>query len=248
MIEARRTQRTFGDGFVAETVIDLQEAWMRHTDALLDDEDLLATVHDALARRHPQSRTRGRRAAPAEMVLRLLVLKHVRNWSYATMEREVRGNLVYRHFTRIGGGKVPDAKTMGRWGIALGPSVIAALHRRLVAIAQQQHVVDGRKMRVDTTVVETDVHYPTDSSLLGDGVRVLTRTMKKVVTISGKVGTTLRDRSRSVKRRLLEINRIARSKGAPRREALGQAYRRLLDATSRVVGQAKRFPTRLRRV
>jgi IS5 family transposase len=246
MIEARRLQRTFGDGFVADTVVELQEAWMRHADTILDDDELLATVHDALGRRHPQSRTRGRHAAPAEMVLRLLVLKHLRNWSFAILEREVRGNLVYRHFTRIGGGKVPDAKTIGRWSVALGPTVVATLHRRLVAIAQHQQVVEGRRMRLDTTVVETNVHYPTDSSLLGDGVRVLTRAMKKVTGLVGKVGATLRDRSRSVKFRLLEINRIVRSKGEPRREPLARAYRRLLAATSRVVGQAKRFAHEIR--
>src|SRR6266566_4099055 len=70
-----------------------------------------------------------------------------------------------------GGGKVPDAKTMGKWGPAVGPAVIAQLHQRLIEIARAAHVVEGRKMRVDTTVVETNVHYPTDSSLLGDGVR-----------------------------------------------------------------------------
>ena len=241
MIEVRRQQRTFGDGLIAETVTDLQEAWMRHADAVLEDDALLATVYDALGRRHPKSRTRGRRAAPAEMVLRLLVLKHVRNWSYAILEREVRANLVYRDFTCVGGGKVPDAKTMGRWGVALGPAVVETLHGRLIAIAQQAHVVDGRKMRLDTTVVETNIHYPTDSSLLGDGVRVLTRTMQKVAAIAGHVGATLRDRRRSVKHRLLEIGRIARSKGAQRQEKLTHAYRRLLSATSRVVGQAKRF-------
>jgi transposase, IS5 family len=112
MIDARRAQRTFGDGFVADAVVALQEAWMRHADVILADDHLVATVYEALAGRHPKSRTRGRRGAPAEMVLRLLVLKHVRNWSYATLEREVRGNLVYRAFTRIGGGPVPDAKTM----------------------------------------------------------------------------------------------------------------------------------------
>jgi IS5 family transposase len=96
-------------------------------------------------------------------------------------------------------------------------------------------------MRVDTTVVETNIHYPTDSSLLGDGVRVLTRAMKKVTAIAGRVGATLRDRRRSVKFRLLEIGRIARSKGVQRQEKLTQAYERLLAATSRVVGQAKRF-------
>ena len=86
-----------------------------------------------------------------------------------------------------------------------------------------------------------NIHYPTDSSLLGDGVRVLTRTMKKVTAIVGTVGATLRDRSRSVRHRLWEIGRIARSKGAQRQEKLTRAYQHLLAATSRVVGQAKRF-------
>ena len=72
-----------------------------------------------------------------------------------------------------------------------------------------------------------------------DGVRVLTRTMQQVTMIAGRVGTRVRDRRRSVTRRLLEIMRITRSKGEPRREPLARAYRRLLDATSRVVGQAK---------
>ena len=75
------------------------------------------------------------------------MLKHLRHWSDAILEREVRANLVYRDVTRIGGGNVPDAKTMGRWGVAVGPEVVEALHRRLIAIAQQPHVVEGRKMR-----------------------------------------------------------------------------------------------------
>jgi IS5 family transposase len=96
-------------------------------------------------------------------------------------------------------------------------------------------------MRIDTTVVETNIHYPTDSSLLGDGVRVLTRTMKKITKIVGEVGTKLRDRSRSVKRRVLGIARAARSKAKQGQEKLKRAYRQLLNSTSRVVGQAKRF-------
>jgi IS5 family transposase len=175
------------------------------------------------------------------MVLRLLILKHVRNWSYAVLEREVRANLVYREFTRVGAGKVPDAKTMGRWGLALGPDVLKQIHDRMVAIAWSQGIVAARRLRVDTTMVETDIHYPTDSTLLGDGVRVLTRTMRKIGTIAGAAGAKLRDRSRSVQRRLLEIARIARAKRPINREKLKQRYRQLLDATSRVVGQARRF-------
>ncbi|MGY3079498.1 hypothetical protein ACVWZZ_005906 [Bradyrhizobium sp. LM6.10] len=108
--------------------------------------------------------------------MRLLILKHVRNWSYHVLECEVRANLVYRDFTRVGGGKMPDAKTMGRWGLAVDPETIRQIHDRIVQIAQQQGVTQGRRMRVDTTVVETNIHYPTDSTLLGDGVRVLIRT------------------------------------------------------------------------
>ncbi len=111
----------------------------------------------------------------------------------------------------------------------------------MVAIAKDKGVVEGRKMRVDTTVVETNIHFPTDSSLLGDGVRVLTRIMKKITAIAGAAGAKLRDRSRSVKLRVLDIARAARSKAKPGREKLNRAYGQLLSSTSRVVGQAPRF-------
>jgi transposase, IS5 family len=90
----------------------------------------------------------------------------VRNWSYDELEREVRANLVYRAFTGIGDQKVPDAKTLARLGQVIGPEVIRDLHERLVALAREHGVVQGRKLRVDTTVVETNIHYPTDSNLL----------------------------------------------------------------------------------
>src|SRR6185436_16429216 len=241
MIAMRRRQLSFADGLIAEEVSDLRDGWMEHADAVLADEAIVSAVYEAFAKRHPKSRSRGRHGTPAETVLRLLILKHVRNWSYDALEREVRANLVYRDFTRVGGGKMPDAKTMGRWGVALGPEVIKQVHERLVRIAQDSGVTTGRRMRVDTTVVETNIHYPTDSTLLGDGVRVLSRTMKKITAIVGAVGSKLRDRSRSVKLRLLEIARIARAKGPLNRDRLMQRYGRLLDTTSRVVGQAKRF-------
>jgi IS5 family transposase len=241
VIETRRAQRSFGDGLIAAEVADLHEAWMRQADRALDDPQIVAVVHEALAQRHPQSRKRGRRGVPAEVVLRLLVLKHIRNWSYQVLEREVRANLVYRDFTRVGGAKTPDAKTMGRWGVALGPAVIEQVHARIVQIAHDNGVTPGRRLRIDTTVVETNIHYPTDSSLLGDGVRVLTRTMKKIAGIAETAGAKLRDRTRSVRHHLLNIARAARSKSQPNQDKLTEIYGKLLAATGRVVGQAKRF-------
>ena len=241
MIKMRRAQLSFGDGLIANEVEDLREKWMTHADEVLEDEQLVATVYEALAKRRPKSRSRGRQATPAEVVLRLMILKHVRNWSYYILEREVRANLVYRDFTRVGAAKMPDAKTMGRWGRALGPQVIKRVHEQIVEIARTKEVIEGRRMRVDTTVTETNIHHPTDSSLLGDGVRVLTRTMKKITKIAGEVGTKLRNRSRSVKLRVLDIARAARAKGPQSQEKLKRNYRQLLESTSRVVGQARQF-------
>src|SRR6201981_3263050 len=241
VIKTHRAQRSFGDGLIAEEVKDLHEAWMKHADQLLGDPEIVAAVYEALAQRHPQSRKRGRPATPAEVVVRLLVLKHVRNWSYGVLEREVRANLVYRNFTRVGAAKMPDAKTMGRWGRALGPRAIKQIHERIVQIAHSKEVVEGRRMRVDTTVTETNIHYTTASSLLGDGVRVLPRAKKKITEITGKVGAKLRDRSRSVKRRVLNIARAARAKGSPNQGKLQENYRKLLASTSRAVGQARQF-------
>jgi IS5 family transposase len=70
------------------------EAWMREADEILEDEQLLDLVYEQLGRRYPQSRKRGRNSTPSEVVLRLMVLKHVRNWSYDVLEREVKANLV----------------------------------------------------------------------------------------------------------------------------------------------------------
>src|SRR5271168_958038 len=241
MIELSRAQLSFAEGLIREEVGPLWEDWMRQVDEVLLDPQLLRIVYEALARRWPKSRTRGRPGTPAEVVLRLLLLKHIRNWSYWALEREVRANLVYRQFTRVGAEKVPDAKTLGKLALVLGPEIIEQIHRRVVQIAHQRQIIRGRRLRLDTTVVETNIHYPTDSSLLGDGVRVLTRTMKKITALAGAVGAKLRDRSRSVRHRLIEVGRVVRGKAMPNRDRLQRAYGRLLDATGRVVGQARRF-------
>jgi IS5 family transposase len=241
MIATHRPQRTFADSFISEAVGDLWEPWMRHADQALDDEALLLLVQQALAKRCKKSKTRGRPGTTAEIILRMMLLKHFRDWSFEDLTREVRANLVYREFTRIGGGKVPDDKTMGRLARQLGPDVVEKIHRRIVEIALEKKVASGRKLRMDTTVVETNIHYPTDSSLMGDGVRVLIRIMKKVSAVAGNVGTQLRDRTRSIKLRVLAIARASRNKTESGKRKLKQAYVKLLEATSRVVGEAKKF-------
>ena len=156
-------QRSLLEGMVDLDVRALWEPWMVEADRLLEDDELIEAVFAARGRRHEHSARLGRGKTPAEVVLRLLLLKHVRNWGFDRLEREVALNLGYREFTRIGLEKVPDAKALARIAQALSGEVIEQIHERLVGMAQERGVVKGRKMRVDTTVVETNIHYPTDS-------------------------------------------------------------------------------------
>jgi IS5 family transposase len=242
MIVPRYRQRTIYEAMYRAVIPDhkelLWEQWMERIDSVLDDDELIEIVHEALGRRHRHSRTCGRHSTPSEVVLRLMVLKHMKNWSYATLEREVRPNLLYREFTRIGGEKVPDEKTLVRLGQALGPEVIRKIHDRVVVLAREERVVSGRKMRLDTTVVESNIHYPTDSSLLGDGIRVLTHTMERVQKEVGQAGTKVRNWMRSTAHRLLEVGSAVRGQGAEMKTRQKEAYRKLIAVTRRVLRQA----------
>jgi transposase, IS5 family len=217
--------------------------WLRKIDTLLEDEAVIETVAQAMEARWPQSRRRGRLGTPAEVVLRMLILKHLFDWSYDDLEQEVRANLVYRAFTRIDAGEVPDAKTILKIAGALGPEVIEPLHRHVVDVAKRAGVTHGRRFRIDTTVVETNVHYPTDSSLLQDGVRVLTRTMQRASAALGDAPGRVRNRLRSVARRVLVIGRQARSPET--RDALVGSYRRLMATTRAVVRDAETMVRRI---
>lgn len=227
-------------GLVLPEPEKLMEPWLREVDEALGDEEMVEAVMTVMRGRWPQSARRGRTGTPAEVVLRMLALKHLRDWSYDELEREVTGSLVYRRFCRIDAGKVPDAKTMVRLGqVVDGPTLRRLLHR-LVAVAAAAGVTRGRRMRVDTTVVEAPIHHPTDSGLCEDVIRVLSRTMRRLAQAGVELGFKVRNVRRSVSRRMREIAQGLRKRGERAKRAIRKPYRRLLRITGRLVRQAKR--------
>ena len=242
MVQRRQRERSLFEVLLPDGH-KLWPDWLRKIDTLLEDETVIEVVAQALEARWPQSRRRGRPGTPAEVVIRMLILKHLFDWSYDDLEREVRANLVYRMFTRIDAGDVPDAKTILKIARALGPEVIEQLHRQVVEVAKRAGVTHGRRFRIDTTVVATNVHYPTDSTLLQDSVRVLTRTIQRASTAMGDAPGQVRNRLRSVMRRVLTISYEARSPKT--RPAMVQSYRQLMAMTRAVLRDAA---TMVRRV
>jgi len=242
MVQRRQRERSLFEVLLPDGH-KLWPDWLRKIDTLLEDEAVTEVVAQALERRWPQSRRRGRLGTPAEIVIRMLILKHLFDWSYDDLEQEVRANLVYRAFTRIDAGEVPDAKTILKIARALGPEVIEQLHRQVIEVAKRAGVTHGRRFRIDTTVVETNVHYPTDSTLLQDGVRVLTRTMQRASTALGDQPGQIRNRQRSVTQGVLTIGYQARSPKT--RDALVKSYRKLMATTRAVLRDADTMVRRL---
>jgi IS5 family transposase len=136
--------------------------------------------------------------------------------------------------------RVPDAKTLIRLSQVIGVQGVEEIHRRLVELARQRGVVRGRRARVDTTVVETNIHYPTDSSLLGDAVRVLTRAIKRLEAATTGVAHQVRTRLRATSRRMWEIKRAALGKSPQVRERLQHGYRALLKVVRATVRASAR--------
>ena len=220
------------------------EPELRELDRLLDDDVILQRVKADLARRHPHSLTRGRHSTPVEAILRILVVKRLYHWSYDETHHFVSDSLVLRQVCRVYLQPVPDDTTLIRWANTIGPDTLQELNDRVVELAKQLKVTRGRNLRVDSTVVETTIHYPTDRALVGDGVRVISRLLHQAKTALG-TGTELgkrvfRSRTRSVRRIAQQLHRVARRKGEAAAEELKQAYAKLLEIAQASRRQAVR--------
>ncbi len=144
-------------------------------DQLLDDRKLVLRVTHALLLSAPQSAWNGRPSTPVEVTLRGSVLRHLMGWSYETLHNELVGSAKWRWFCRIYDHSVPTHSTLCDRERLVRPANLHALNDRLIGLGQERTLTQGCKLRTDGTVIETNIHYPTDSRLLADSARVLGR-------------------------------------------------------------------------
>jgi IS5 family transposase len=167
------------------------------------------------------------------------VLKHLKGWSFRGLEEELRANLLYRRFTRFYEDPIPDHTVFSRLFALLGTEGPQALHTQVVTRARALCIARGHCLRTDTTAVETNIHHPSDSSLLADCLRVLTRSLQTISQSCQQGGWRVVDHARASKYRLLEIARAARLLNEAGQQRLKKSYGRLLRVTRAVTSQAR---------
>jgi len=231
------------DLFALVPALELRfEPELAELDRLLEDDQLFQHIKADLSRRRPHTTETGRPSTPVEVILRLLVVQHLYAWSYAQTEHFVGDSLVLRQFCRLGLEPVPHHTTLMRWSNVLQPATMHRLLDRVTELARSLKVTRGRKLRIDSTVVATAIHYPTDSTLLADGVRVLSRLVQRAAAVLS--GST----SRLGKRRIAHAKQLARRIDATTAVAASAAaraerptlYKRLLAVTQASVRHADR--------
>ena len=191
---------------------------------------------------------RGRPSLAMETYVRLMVLKHRCGWGYEALMREVSDSIHLRRFCRLGlTERVPDESTVRKLTRRLGPEVVHQLSRELIGKARREKRFRPRAARIDSTVVEADIRYPTDSGLAADGVRALAREGRKLAAKIGAKRTAVRDRSRAAGRRLRGITRTMRHRSGQAKEDVLKLTRQTGELLARSVKEARRLAAEARR-
>jgi transposase, IS5 family len=204
---------------------------------LLDSQhEMIERVRRDLVRGLKKPR-KGRRGLTAPQVLRSLVLMRVKNWDYRELRERIADGVTLRQFTDFYCDPVPKHDAFNRGFNRLTPQTLKAVNDLVVQAAVGLGLEDGAKLRVDTTVVETDIHHPTDNTLLWDVVRVVTRLVGRLAkALKMRRIKGFRDRRRSARRRMYEIQRMTTRQ---RQERQTTIYRALIGIAEEVVASAK---------
>jgi transposase, IS5 family len=220
------------------------EPELAELDVMLEDDELFDLLKADLLKRYSHSARLGRHSKPVEVILRMLVVKRLYGWSCEQTEHFVSGSIILRQLCRLYLHSAPDDTTLIRWANLVGPKTLERLNERAVELARSLKVTRGRKLRTDATVVETNIHHPTDDTLIADGVRVISWLVRRAKDFLPKDvcraarGEPFRDRTLSAKRLAHKIGRMALRRTQEAKDGYGAAYERLLKIARASIRQA----------
>jgi IS5 family transposase len=213
---------------------------LAEVDRILDDERFFAPFRERFYTRV------GRPTIPVATYLRIMYLKRRYKLGYETLVKEVKDSFTWRCFCRLSlEDRVPDDTTLIKLSHKYGDDTLRDLNDALVLKLKEEKVIRGRKLRIDTTVAEANVHYPTDTSLLADGVRVITRTVAKLKKLGGKVGGGFVNHSRKVKKACLALSKVLKNRVSRNNPKLVKAKEELIEIAEEVITEAEEVKAQL---
>jgi IS5 family transposase len=228
-------QVSFADLEFLAQGIDLDPIFKRISEFLADHPNIVKLVGKDL-KGDLKKPDRGRCGITAPQVVRSLILMRVKNCDYRELRERIADGYTLRQFTGFYSQRVPMHDAFHRAFIKLRPATLQAINDLIVEAAVELGVEDGKKLRVDTTVVETDIHHPTDNTLLWDTVRVITRLIGRLAKLVPNGIEGFANRTRCARRRMQEIQRMT---ARQRHDWQKGKYRELIGVTEQVVQNAR---------
>ncbi len=183
----------------------------------------------------------GRPTTPVATYLRMMWLKRRYRLSYETLVKEVSDSFMWRRFCHLSlEDRVPDDKTLIKLTTKYGKETLEELNDALVLKLKEAKVIRGRKFRTDTTVTEANIHYPTDSGLLADGIRVITRTVAKLRKAKAGIGSGFVNHTRKVKKVCLGLCKLLKARISKDNARLVEAEEQLIEIAKKVIASGRR--------
>ncbi len=209
-------------------------------DRLLDDERFFVPFRERFDTRV------GRPTISVATYLRMMYLKRRYKLGYETLVKEVKDSFTWRRFCHLSlKDRVPDDTTLIKLSHKYGEDSLRELNDALVLKLKEEKVIRGRKLRMDTTVAEANIHYPTDTGLLADGVRVITRTVVKLKRLVDGVGRGFVNHTRKVKKTCLALGKVLKNRVSRNNPRLVKAKEELLEVAEEVVDEGREVEARL---
>lgn len=236
MSRAEQRQVSFADWELLRQGLCLEPLLQAISDFLDNQHDMIEQVRCDLTRglKNPET---GRSGLTPQQILRSLVLMRIKNWNYRELRERIADGYTLRQFTDFYCQPVPRHDAFHRGFNRLTPETLKSINDLVVQAAIDLGLEDGQKLRVDTTVVQTDIHHPTDNTLLWDVVRVITRLICYLAAALGRRRIKgFRNRTRAARRRMQEIQRMT---ARQRQDHLAETYRELISIAEEVVESAR---------
>ena len=229
MLQRKKYQPDFWDSIIPQEALELNEE-LSTIDGILDDERFFMPYLEKF------SKNMGRPSTPISVYLRMMYLKFRYNLGYEMLIREVEDSFKWRKFCHLSfTDKVPDSTTLIKLTKRFGEDTLQQINGLLVQKLKESKLIRGKKLRADTTVIESNIHYPTDAGILADGIRVLTRTAKKIKAAGYGIRVGFINHTRKVKRVLTTIGKFLRKRDKRSSDAIKKQVHRLVKVTDEVV-------------